>query len=1015
MFSFETGRQDMRWRQHRPHRSWLWKTDGLLSPLLLATLLAMPSLAHAQILEGRAVPRQTYFLAFQPFNQGDYRDALKAFRSAANSGINTGAGRWVDSICYFTMMGECLYHLGDLGAALEQYDAALQLRIEHERLGWLKRVQLVPPVIGPAAATARITWGPSIRNPVPGAFPDTMHSMQGTDINVVLQQGGVVAPNQLYPVRVIEIMRCTALALKRRREILGPLAPQLPLTHEIVKELSSVKLPANHWLRTLIDVQLAIAKAGAGETDDALALLQSSLVVSGRYDHPLTALALLEIGQIASEKNDLSLAQQSFFEASFPAAYFRQADAFVQADALEEALTSAARIHTFKSEPGIFAPLATATESCRVENLDRAAAAMLLVAAEQSTIMGDAKQAVRLLSQAQQAMGRSDLRNADLGVQLLYQNAQLAFETGDAAAGIKVLGEAVRLHKVRSKRLFQLDLTNRLYSSKELSSRVADLMLTELLREPTAQDWQQNRFETLLLEVTPHLPLLGRWLEVTLDRSAGGNLEELVLVSEMVRRHKFFSQLPMGGRLLALGWVLEAPEVLLNDETRTQRQNLLNKYTEVAARSRQIEQLKAELIQLPVVPATAEETKTYERVARELAQAADDQESMLLRLAMRPDPAARMFPPLMSLDEIQQHLTEGQAILAFVADGRNLHALLLTPDKQSKTWMLSSPAKMRSDLTSLMREIGNYDQKQVLLAERLTSQSWKDLAASLFAPIEEQLPAETLASFKELIVVPDDFLWYVPFEMLQVNVGSERKALIDLVPIRYAPTIALAVGDARPKQSSGPRVIVQGRLFSRETGDMLTATAEQLKQQESNSIILSRRLPYGTRYLASVWQQLVVLDDVEGIEKDALNWSPAQIDQGKPGGALTDWLQLPWGAPDVVVLPGYHTPAEDGMRGQHTGDELLISSCGLMAAGARTLLLSRWRTGGRTSMELIREFLQELPQQSASTAWQRSVLLVRSGELDPSDEPRLKNVKPEEVPSADHPFFWAGHLLMGAW
>jgi CHAT domain-containing protein len=388
---------------------------------------------------------------------------------------------------------------------------------------------------------------------------------------------------------------------------------------------------------------------------------------------------------------------------------------------------------------------------------------------------------------------------------------------------------------------------------------------------------------------------------------------------------------------------------------------------------------------------------------------------MLLRLALRPDPAARMFPPLRSLEEIQQRRSDGPAILAFVADGRNLHALLLTPDKRYKTWMLPSAAKMRADLTSLMREIGNYEQKQVLLAERLTSPAWKELAASLFAPLADELPASMLAGFKELVIVPDDFLWYVPFELLQVNDGSERKALIDLVPIRYAPTIGLAVGDARPKQSSGPRVIVQGRLFSRETSELLTTTADQLKQQDANSIILSRRLPYGTRYLSTVWQQLVVLDDIEGLEKDSLNWSPAQVDQGKPGGALADWLQLPWGAPDVIVLPGYHTPAEDGLRGQHNGDDLLLSSCGLMAAGTRTLVLSRWRTGGRTSMELVREFLQELPHQPAANAWQRSVLLVRSGELDPSAEPRLKNVKLDEVPSADHPFFWAGYLLMGAW
>jgi hypothetical protein len=967
-------------------------------------LVATP-LAHAQIADGSALPRQAYFLAFDPFYRGEYRDALRGFRSAANSGINTGAGRWIDSICYFTMIGECLYHSGDLASAAQQYDAALELMIA--RRGWVERIQF--PAIGPLLTTARVPWGPSTRNAVPGDFQNPMLSMQGTDVNAALQRGGVVAPQQLYPVHVAEILRCVGLSLRRRREILGPVAAEMPLTNQIVRELSRRQLPANHWAQALFDVPLGIAKATAGDRDEALELLQRSLVAGGRFDHPLTALALLEIGELALEKNELDLAQRSFFEASFPAVYFGQGDT------LEEALVGAAKVHALKNEAGIFPPLLTAAEWCRGTNLDRASSALWLAAAEQSAIAGDPRPATRLLGQAQQAMRRSDLRNADLGVKLLYQNAQLAFETGDTSAGFKVLQDAYRLHRNHSRRLYQLDLTNRLYTSKELSPRVASLLLGTLLREPTQLDWQQQRYETLLFEATPHLPVLERWLEISLDRSTGSNMDTLVLVSETIRRHKFFAQLPLGGRLLALRWVLEAPEVLLNAETRNQRQNLLNKYSDLAAPSQQLDQLKVQLSQLPVVPEDADAAKNYERVAKDLVQTSDQLEQSLVRLALRPDPATRMFPPLLSLDEIQARLRDGQGILAFCSSGRSVHALLITSDKRYKTWLLKAPDQMRSKLTSLMREIGNYEQKQILPAERLTSSTWKETAAALFEPLAEGLTAETLGALQELVIVPDNFLWELPFELLQVEVAGQRKSLIDVVPLRYAPTLGLAVADARPKNSSGPRVIVQGRLFARETSEILAAAAEQLKDQHGQAVVVQRRLPYATRYVAPVWQQLVVLDDIEGVENDALGWSPAQIDQGKPGGALAEWLQLPWGAPDVIVLPGYHMAAEDGMRGQTDGDDVLIASCGLMAAGSRTVVLSRWRTGGRTSMELVREFLPELPERSAAAAWQRSVLLARSGELDPSAEPRLKNVQPGEVPTADHPFFWAGFLVMGAW
>jgi CHAT domain-containing protein len=967
----------------------------------------MASLAQAQILDGRTVPGTIYDLAFPAFYRGEYRDGLKGFRSAASSGINTGAGRWVDSICYFTMMGECFYHLGDLSSALEQYDAALQLMIA--RHGWLKRIRLMPLAIGPWATTVRVPWGPTTRNGVPGDFRAPMHSFQGTDLDTILRQGGTYKAPELYPVRVVEVMRCTALALRRRREILGPLARQLPATSQLTKEFSSGQVPAEHWLQTLVDVQRGLALSAEGDRDEALRLLQGSLVVNGRFDHPLTAIALLEMGDLACEKNDLQLAQRSYFEASFPAAYFGQGDA------LEEALVKAARIHTLRGEPGIFAPLITAADWCRAENFHRAASAMLLAAAEQALFSGDPRQATRLLTQARSAMGRSDLRGADLGVEALYQAAQLALDGGGFVAGMKALADAQRLHRAKSQRLFQLDLVNRLYSSQELSPRVAGLLLNDLLREPTANDWQHHRHETLLLEATPHVPVLDRWFEITLDRNTGGNLDTLVKVTEAIRRHRFFSQLPMAGRLLALRWVIEAPDELLDETARKERQDLLVRYPDIAERSKRMKDLKTQLSQMPIVPDDSEQVRSYERVGSELASVADEQEAALLRLSLRCDPATRLFPPLLSLEQLQNRMGDGQAILAFTLSGNQLQAILLTSDQRHRVWLLDSPAEMRSNLSALMREIGNHDSKQAVLAERLTSNTWRELAAALFAPLAEGLTPETLATTKELVIVPDGFLWYLPFELLQVGSDADARSLVELVPLRYAPTLGLAVQDSRPKQSSGPRVIVHGRMYSREMDQILATAADELKVQQAPSVILRRRLPLATRYVGCSWQQLVVLDDIEGAQRNPLDWSPAQIDQGKPGGALSDWLALPWGAPDVVVLPGYSTAADSGLRSGGNGDELLVASCGLMASGTRTIVLARWRTGGQTSMDVVREFLQELPAQTAATAWQRSLLLARSSELDVSAEPRLKGVKPGEVPTSDHPFFWAGSLMIGAW
>ena len=104
------------------------------------------------------------------------------------------------------------------------------------------------------------------------------------------------------------------------------------------------------------------------------------------------------------------------------------------------------------------------------------------------------------------------------------------------------------------------------------------------------------------------------------------------------------------------------------------------------------------------------------------------------------------------------------------------------------------------------------------------------------------------------------------------------------------------------------------------------------------------------------------------------------------GALLSDWLQLPWGGPDVVILPGYHTAAEDAMKrvGRNlSGNDVFLSVCGLMANGARTVLLSRWRSGGQTSFDLVREFAQELSDTTPADAWQRAVMLTVDSRLEP--------------------------------
>jgi hypothetical protein len=123
---------------------------------------------------------------------------------------------------------------------------------------------------------------------------------------------------------------------------------------------------------------------------------------------------------------------------------------------------------------------------------------------------------------------------------------------------------------------------------------------------------------------------------------------------------------------------------------------------------------------------------------------------------------------------------------------------------------------------------------------------------------------------------------------------------------------------------------------------------------------------------------------------------------------------MPWKKPSVLVLPGFHTPAENSLRqlsAGRPGDDLFLSLCGLMSTGERTVLISRWRIGGATSAELTQRFVQDLPYTTASDSWQRAVQMLWQTPLDVDHEPRVARSTDVVEATGQHPLFWAGYLL----
>lgn len=972
----------------------------ILVCFVAACMASAASTAWAQ--QTNSYPTQGYFLSFGPYYEGEYGTALDAFEAARRAGLRWIDGPWVDSVCYYTMLGECLYQIGDNVKALEQFNAALQLAVHHSN--YMLRADM-PEIVEPSMSATRqtITWGPSKRATRLARIPDTILVMQGeADLQGRLQQGGVVNPQQFVGLNVKEVVRCTAVAMYRRRQIMGPLCEHHPFTNVLVSTFSRRATRPNHWSQAWASCHLGMAYASAGKTEQAVTELTKSLVLAGQYDHEATAISLLMLGDLSFEQGQYQPAANYYLEASLAAA------AFDQFDRIQDALRGGMITHMLSGQQGIYPPLVPISQWARRFSRALQANAFLL-AADNYTAMGDANQAMQMLSQTRQVVGSRDMRGGVTGARFNYLSALASFQRGDLKTGTTEFNKAMTFQKVSSRRLYQITLADAAFSSGAVSERIADELYTNVLREPTRSDWATDPMETLSVVLTPHPAPLQRWFEVTMQRKDEVKAME---IADRIRRHRFFSTLPMGGRLLSLRWVLEADPDAVSQDTLLRRQDLMARYANYAASSKQAAGIRTQIAALPLVPDQPDQIRQQGDLFAQLSTVSAAQEVALRDLALRREHAEFVFPPLRTVKEIQEGLAPDQLVLAYLATDRYITAFAIGK-QQHASWQLGETAKVAERVAGLLQRLGLSDRKPTLDATTLLDDTWKAESESLLKDLSNQMTPEMWSGYRELIVVPDGVLWYVPFEALQV-VGNDRsRPLITRVQIRYAPTLSLALDDGRPAKRDQRTAIVTSRMFPAENGQLELEASEQIQRSLPGSSRLTDRLTASSSLFKSTCDRLIVLGSLDqGKARGPYGWSPMVIDRGKVGSNQESWFGLPWQSPSQVVLPGYNSAASVGLAAGGNGNDIFLPVCGLMAMGAKSILLSRWPVGGQNSMDLMREYTQELPYTSAAAAWQRSVRLCAGGVLDPEMEPRVGSDPQLDGIRPNHPFFWSGYQLI---
>ena len=984
------------------------KTMPVRLTLTLAVLVTLIGSSACLAQSSSSLPDTGYFLGFRRFFEGEYRDAERIFRRNSRSAYRIGQNRYVDSICYWTMQAECYYHVGNYAEAITLYEQALNLYLDHQTDRWQSNIQTQALKFqrdNAAVARAGITWGTSKRIRGVARIPDGFQVRFGSpDVITVIQQGGVLQEAENRLVNVTEIMRCVALCLHRRRVIKGPTTKIDPLTARLVAGLSRNDIITGDGsiLGCYNGVCLGIAYASQEEWAKATSVMKNSIVLNGGLDHPLTPVGLLELAYAGLESENDAVAADLALEASYSAAVFGQSDL------VAEALSLGTMLH-LKNNRSAYPPLRNGIAWARQKDATLLEATSIVRLAECLSEAGELNLSRQMLKQSSRVINnRNDLPQAVIGARAKYVAALNQFSAADFSGGSKSLNAAMSHFNKGSLWIYRLQLANQLAAGGDATARQLDQIYAALLHDPTDLDWKLDPFEAITFLATPHVASMERWFEIAVARR---DSRQAFAIAELTRRHRFFANLPMGGRLMAFRWLLHAPDSALSPPALKQRTNFLGRNPNYKASIQQVAELTKKLKEIPLdAEPKSEDDIQRTKLMKELAQLSATQETILASMSLRREPAEMVFPPSYTETQIRYTMRPDQMVLFTMATSSGYHIFLINQKSSPQYVNFIKNRDMNRGVSQWLKDIGG-NQASVDV-KQITSQDWQENSKAIADQLFSKVLTDQWSGVKEIVIVPDGALWYLPFEALLVGPDGDRKLLSEKVNIRYSPTASLAFGGQRPVQDLSNLLVLTGNLSPKTDAELATAEYEKIldplpEAQEWKSV----------RQPSSLWgaqiDQLLAWTFIRSAKNAPLQTAPLSTEQQKlDDGSLNAWMKLPWGAPQHMILPGYQSPGI-GIRGNNVGSDMFLTTMGLMAAGSRTILISRWNTAGKTSFELSGNYAIKLKSEGNFAALAQARQLVRESDLDLENEPRLKPSKVAEAIKGEHPFFWASSMYLG--
>jgi CHAT domain-containing protein/predicted negative regulator of RcsB-dependent stress response len=332
----------------------------------------------------------------------------------------------------------------------------------------------------------------------------------------------------------------------------------------------------------------------------------------------------------------------------------------------------------------------------------------------------------------------------------------------------------------------------------------------------------------------------------------------------------------------------------------------------------------------------------------------------------------------------------GALILEYAITPRIAGVFAITASRV-KWFPLGTP---QSAVKKLVREY----RERIATRDLRLPETARQLYSALLAPL-----ADLLRERSELIVIPDSYLWDVPFHALR---SSSGRWVLEEIPVSYAYSVA-ALDPGRRRTASKPAssrtLLAFGDPVPSEGHDLppLPLAAEQVQRLASlygpsRSFVRTGAAADEASFKREAPNYSVLHFAAHGVLDASAPLYSHLVLSPSPGGddgLLEAWeiMDLRLNA-DLVILSACETAG--GRVSQ--GEGMIGLAWAFLVAGSRSLIASEWKAESASSTQLMVDFHGYWTGSRSKSA------ALREAALHLLRDPRYQ-----------HPFYWASHILIG--